>query len=122
MKQSEPYLSSMSFRKSAGTLRRPLSSTRAGAWPMSTVRSIFRLRSRFVPLIATAVHIFPLLLLAVAACVSMNPKPQRSKELRGVWIATVNNGDWPSRKDLTVDQQKRELIAILDRVAALHLN
>jgi uncharacterized lipoprotein YddW (UPF0748 family) len=52
----------------------------------------------------------------------MNPKPQRSKELRGVWIATVNNGDWPSRKDLTVEQQKRELVAILDRVAALHLN
>ena len=39
-----------------------------------------------------------------------------------MWIATVNNGDWPSRKDLTVDQQKQELTAILDRVAALHLN
>ena len=52
----------------------------------------------------------------------MHPKPQRSKELRGVWIATVNNLDWPSRPDLTVDEQKQELIAILDRAAALNLN
>lgn len=37
-------------------------------------------------------------------------------------MATVNNGDWPSRRDLTVDQQKQELVAILDRAAALHLN
>jgi uncharacterized lipoprotein YddW (UPF0748 family) len=38
-----------------------------------------------------------------------------------VWVATVNNGDWPSRRDLTVEDQKREMIAILDRAAALHL-
>ena len=53
---------------------------------------------------------------------SFHPKPHRAKELRGVWMATVNNADWPSRKDLTVEQQKQELTAILDRVAALHLN
>ena len=52
----------------------------------------------------------------------MHPKPQRLKELRGVWIATVNNVDWPSRPDLTVAKQKEELVAILDRVAELHLN
>lgn len=39
-----------------------------------------------------------------------------------MWIATVNNGDWPSRRDLTVDQQKQELTAMLDKIAALHLN
>ncbi len=37
-------------------------------------------------------------------------------------MATVNNGDWPSRRDLTPDQQRAELIAIFDRAAALHLN
>ena len=37
-------------------------------------------------------------------------------------MATVNNGDWPSRRDLSSDQQKQELIAILDRAAAVHLN
>jgi len=54
--------------------------------------------------------------------VSTNPLPRRPHELRGVWVATVNNGDWPSRNDLTADEQKRELVAILDRAAALHLN
>jgi uncharacterized lipoprotein YddW (UPF0748 family) len=67
-----------------------------------------------------------LALLAIIAlatsCVVFRPLPQRHRELRGVWVATVNNGDWPSRKDLTVDQQKQELVAMFDRFAALHLN
>lgn len=70
-------------------------------------------RSVLVVLIATAL---------VTACVTMRPLPQRPRELRGVWVATVNNGDWPSRKDLTVEQQKAELVAMFDRFAALHLN
>jgi uncharacterized lipoprotein YddW (UPF0748 family) len=51
-----------------------------------------------------------------------NPLPHRKQELRGLWVATVNNGDWPSRRDLTSEQQKQELIAILDRAASVHLN
>ena len=51
----------------------------------------------------------------------MQPQAARP-ELRGVWIATVDNIDWPSRRDLTVEQQKRELIAIFDRAASLGLN
>jgi len=43
-------------------------------------------------------------------------------ELRGVWIATIDNIDWPSRRDLTVEQQKAELIGIFDRAASLKLN
>lgn len=35
-------------------------------------------------------------------------------EFRGVWIATVVNIDWPSKKTLSVDQQKAEFIRILD--------
>ncbi|GGH77642.1 uncharacterized lipoprotein YddW (UPF0748 family) [Filimonas zeae] len=35
-------------------------------------------------------------------------------EFRGVWIATVENIDWPSRKGLSVAQQKAEFIRILD--------
>ena len=85
--------------------------------------SIFRLRWSFVPLKATKRHVFPLaLLILAAACVHFYPKPQRSQELRGVWVATVNNIDWPSKKDLTPEQQRQELIAILDRVQALKLN
>src|SRR5258706_8547800 len=48
------------------------------------------------------------------------PKPAR--EFRGAWVATVGNIDWPSQPGLGTDEQKRELIAILDRVAQLKLN
>ncbi|MDQ8006102.1 MAG: family 10 glycosylhydrolase [Pedobacter sp.] len=37
------------------------------------------------------------------------------REFRGVWVATVANIDWPSRQGLTADQQKQELIAILEQ-------
>ena len=58
----------------------------------------------------------------LGSCISVNPRPHRGRELRGLWVATVNNGDWPSRRDLSSDQQKQELIAILDRAAAVHVN
>lgn len=35
-------------------------------------------------------------------------------EFRAVWIATVGNIDWPSKKDLPVEQQKEEFIHLLD--------
>lgn len=44
------------------------------------------------------------------------------QEFRAVWVATVANIDWPSAPGLTVDQQKQEMIAILNRAAALHFN
>jgi uncharacterized lipoprotein YddW (UPF0748 family) len=44
------------------------------------------------------------------------------REWRGAWIATVANIDWPSRKDLTTAEQKAELVALLDKAAALKLN
>jgi uncharacterized lipoprotein YddW (UPF0748 family) len=51
-----------------------------------------------------------------------HPKPHRARELRGLWVATVANLDWPSRSDLTPQQQRAELSAIFDRAASLHLN
>lgn len=36
------------------------------------------------------------------------------REFRGVWIATVVNIDWPSAAGIGAEQQKRELIEILD--------
>lgn len=41
------------------------------------------------------------------------PKPPDS-EFRGVWIATVDNIDWPSRGMVNVDSQKAEYIRQLD--------
>jgi uncharacterized lipoprotein YddW (UPF0748 family) len=60
-----------------------------------------------------------LILFLLAGCAAARPaKP----ELRGVWIATVNNIDWPSRRDLTPDEQKAELVRIFDRAVELDLN
>lgn len=36
------------------------------------------------------------------------------RELRGVWIATVANIDWPSRPGMSVEQQQNELLEILN--------
>ncbi|MFD4691400.1 glycoside hydrolase family 10 protein [Streptomyces sp. NPDC058463] len=43
-------------------------------------------------------------------------------ELRGVWIATVANLDWPSAPGLTAAAQQAELAAHLDRAVELRLN
>ena len=45
-----------------------------------------------------------------------------AQEIRGVWIATVNNIDWPSRRDLTASEQQAELLRIFDRAQSLGLN
>jgi len=49
---------------------------------------------------------------------SLPPK----REFRGAWIATVVNLDWPSTNLLTTDEQKAELISLLDRLKAIGIN
>lgn len=44
------------------------------------------------------------------------------REFRGVWVASVANIDWPSDRNLSVAEQKAELIDILDRMQSLNLN
>ena len=70
---------------------------------------------------------FALSVFAIAACFGASftlaqevPTPQR--EFRAAWIATVANIDWPSKKGLSTEQQKAELIALLDKSVALNLN
>jgi uncharacterized lipoprotein YddW (UPF0748 family) len=48
--------------------------------------------------------------------------PPVAREFRGVWVATVENIDWPSRPGLPTDKQKSELIAIFDKCVELNLN
>lgn len=48
--------------------------------------------------------------------------PPAPREFRGEWIATVANIDWPSKPGLNTEQQKAELIALLNRAAQLKLN
>ena len=60
---------------------------------------------------------------ASAPAVSALPTPPAlRRELRGAWVATVGNIDWPSKPGLSAAAQQAELLAILDRAQALHLN
>jgi uncharacterized lipoprotein YddW (UPF0748 family) len=43
------------------------------------------------------------------------------REMRGVWIATVSNLDWPTTKG-NASAQKSELISILDKCKGLNMN
>lgn len=49
------------------------------------------------------------------------PLPPK-REFRAVWIATVDNLDWPSRKGLAVADQQREIVAYFDHEQQLGLN
>lgn len=64
---------------------------------------------------------------AMAAGPAMAEEAQRNRrwatrEMRGVWLATVANRDWPSRQGLTADEQRDELITHLDAAARCRLN
>jgi uncharacterized lipoprotein YddW (UPF0748 family) len=59
---------------------------------------------------------------SLAGSISLEGEPIIPREMRGVWIATVNNIDWPSKPGLPVAKQKEELKQLLDRAKKLHLN
>lgn len=68
-----------------------------------------------------------LLLLGACALPASAPRPSASpppvqREFRGVWVATVDNIDWPSEPGLPPAWQRAELLAILDRAVELRLN
>ena len=60
------------------------------------------------------------LLLCASAQAEILPKPVR--EFRAVWIATVDNIDFPSKRTLSADEQKAEILKMLDLARELKLN
>jgi uncharacterized lipoprotein YddW (UPF0748 family) len=48
--------------------------------------------------------------------------PPTPREFRATWVSTVANIDWPSRRDLSTDKQKAEIITILDNAVQMKLN
>lgn len=48
--------------------------------------------------------------------------PVVEREFRGAWVATVANINWPSSRNLSTSEQKREAIALLDLLANAHFN
>src|SRR5688572_320178 len=48
--------------------------------------------------------------------------PAPPREFRAAWIATVDNIDFPSKRNLTVAEQKAEIIRDLELTASLKMN
>lgn len=71
---------------------------------------------------------FPIILLILVMALQASgrtprmDKPLVKQEFRGIWIATVNNLDWPSKPGLPSDQQKEELIRLVNRIVNTGLN
>ncbi len=61
-------------------------------------------------------YLLSMLLLGCSLFVQAQPNLEDKNvfEFRGVWIATVVNIDWPSKRGLSNEDQKREFIALLD--------
>ncbi len=59
-----------------------------------------------------------LLLLFYSTSHTLEPK----REFRAMWVASVFNIDWPSSPNLTIDQQKSEMLKILDTAQELKFN
>lgn len=68
-------------------------------------------------------NIFAVLLFCLIATFSnARDRPEVEREFRAAWIATVDNIDFPSKKTLSIDEQKKELIRDLEIVKELKMN
>jgi uncharacterized lipoprotein YddW (UPF0748 family) len=63
-----------------------------------------------------------LILLVSIISVRAETLPQPEREFRAVWIATVDNIDFPTKKTLSVEEQKAELIKDLELAKSLKMN
>ncbi|OLZ72914.1 hypothetical protein AV521_08125 [Streptomyces sp. IMTB 2501] len=59
---------------------------------------------------------------APGAAAAADRRPHAATEMRGVWLATVSNRDWPSEPGLTAAAQREELTTLLDKAARCRLN
>jgi uncharacterized lipoprotein YddW (UPF0748 family) len=64
--------------------------------------------------------------LIIISCIlgglNLQAKNYPKREMRGVWIASVANIDWPTKPGLSVDIQKSEMIELLDLAKTFKLN
>jgi uncharacterized lipoprotein YddW (UPF0748 family) len=62
-----------------------------------------------------------IIMMFVVSSVSSQTLPLK-REVRGAWIATVANIDWPSSNSSSVATQQQQLISILDQLSAAGVN
>jgi len=68
------------------------------------------------PLLTLFISIF------LTAAAQGRPTQRPEREFRAAWIATVANIDFPTRKTLTVEEQRAELLRALELAESLKLN
>jgi uncharacterized lipoprotein YddW (UPF0748 family) len=80
-------------------------------------------------LIPAFVMVFALLIAWASGCKAPAPLSEHlaerevpGQEFRGVWLTTISNLDWPSSRNLTVDEQKTEALAMLDSLKKIGIN
>ena len=62
------------------------------------------------------------LLLLISFVLTLSAQKQLKREMRAVWIATVANINWPSKKNLSTQEQKNEAIKLLDLLEDANFN
>ena len=72
-----------------------------------------------LPLLLSLTLLLPLL---PTTTLSAQAQPPTSLQMRGLWVTTAYNLDWPTRSDLNTEQLKHEAALILDRAASQGIN
>ncbi len=62
------------------------------------------------------------IILLLLISINLSSQEKISSEMRAVWIATVKNVDYPSNKNLSVEEQKKEFIDMLDVFSKIGIN
>ncbi len=66
--------------------------------------------------------LLPLLFASACTMLPTQQPPMPMREFRGVWVATVDNIDWPSKKGLSTAAAQQELLTIVETTSELGLN
>lgn len=99
----------------------PSSSTEKARFPGKEKKSI--LRSAIQKTMTAKIRIFFISLLGLTILLMPHLlRAQIPQEMRGIWVATVANIDWPSRPGLDAATQQQEARRILDQQKALGMN
>lgn len=77
---------------------------------------------KWIAKICMMTFVFSILCSMIPAWPVQRAEAASKEELRGVWIASVYNIDFPSKQGISVAQMQQELNSILDSAEAMHLN
>ncbi|MBP2474283.1 uncharacterized lipoprotein YddW (UPF0748 family) [Crossiella equi] len=82
--------------------------------------------ARYLRMLLSLLLVAPLLAsapgAATAAALACPPPAFAKQQLRGLWVASVSNINWPSRAGLSVAAQQAEYRRLLDRAKAMRFN